>query len=859
MEPRISIIVPIYKVEVYLRRCIDSILRQTYQNIEIILVDDGSPDGCGAICDAYAAKDDRIRVIHKENGGLSDARNAGLDVATGDYIGFVDSDDWIAPDMYAYLLDGLTRSNADVAICEYYNVFPKRRRATRRDAERHFYGDRAVEALLQLKIGNYAWNKLYKRALWDDLRFAVGEKYEDVRVMYRLFGKCSHVVALPEPKYFYLQNDFGIVQDASIANKLSCIGARIERYGKLDAGMIERCPMLHEEIYRYALELRDTVCKKSAAEFRSEKDGIAAVSAFLKENQKEILDSCGLGRIGKTVYTCLTVDQRPAWKASKVLSDLYDKKTAWLESDSGSIAKRVSDAVQRDSLLISYYREFASLPLDEHAALVESRGGIDFASNVYYLAQELCSRGMTVYLSAYEGDEPTVRRLMKTGSFPGLKIVHKLSREYYHALATAKYLFNDMIYNDAVMKKEGQVWVNLWHGTPLKHLEMDVRNDRHRLGGTARDLMRTDYLVAPSKFMADKLLDSAFVRDLASRTRVVYTGYPRNAVFFDEAGHTAIRKACGIDDKEVYVYMPTWRGTFSSQTASKGSFSMQSILDRLDAHLRDDQILYVKLHNLDASVVDLDNYVHIRPFPKQYEPYAFLNAADCLITDYSSVFFDFANTRRKIILFAYDKEDYFRSRGVYIPFESLPFAKAETYDELFAALNLQKDYDDTAFVQTYCTYDSPEASKKLLDFVLDGAEAPVEKVQGNGKENVLVYDAGFHLRGTFPDAVTAYLEELSARDDKNYFYAYRTALLEKCPAFLQELGGAVRPFALTNEPIVLKAEKLIMKLTGKAPETLLRRERNREMYTLPFAEAEILNNNAHDPFAPMLKKLIAKD
>ena len=107
MDSCISIIVPIYNVEQYLRECVDSILAQSYQNLEIILVDDGSPDRCGAICDEYAAADPRIKVIHKVNGGLSDARNAGLEVATGDYIGFVDSDDWIAPDMFSYLLKGL--------------------------------------------------------------------------------------------------------------------------------------------------------------------------------------------------------------------------------------------------------------------------------------------------------------------------------------------------------------------------------------------------------------------------------------------------------------------------------------------------------------------------------------------------------------------------------------------------------------------------------------------------------------------------------------------------------------------------------------------------------------------------------
>ena len=116
---KISIIVPVYKVEKYLDKCVNSIVGQTYKNLEIILVDDGSPDNCPAMCDEWAQKDSRIKVIHKKNGGLSSARNAGLDACTGDYIGFVDSDDWIEPDMYEYLLNIGMKNNADVSRCEF--------------------------------------------------------------------------------------------------------------------------------------------------------------------------------------------------------------------------------------------------------------------------------------------------------------------------------------------------------------------------------------------------------------------------------------------------------------------------------------------------------------------------------------------------------------------------------------------------------------------------------------------------------------------------------------------------------------------------------------------------------------------
>ena len=162
-SPLISIIVPVYDVEPYLRKCIDSILIQSYRDLEIILVDDGSPDNCGAICDEYAEKDKRIKVIHKKNGGLSDARNAGLDIATGEYIGFVDSDDWVMPDMYEYLYKAVKEYDADMSVCGYYDYWGKTISGRYCQDIQVYKGQEGIKALLDLKFGNYVWNKLYKR------------------------------------------------------------------------------------------------------------------------------------------------------------------------------------------------------------------------------------------------------------------------------------------------------------------------------------------------------------------------------------------------------------------------------------------------------------------------------------------------------------------------------------------------------------------------------------------------------------------------------------------------------------------------------------------------------------------------
>ncbi|MCL2354597.1 MAG: glycosyltransferase, partial [Oscillospiraceae bacterium] len=164
-KEKISIIVPAYKVEPFIRKCIRSVLNQTHKNIEVILVDDESPDNSGKICDAFAAEDSRIKVIHQKNRGLCGARNAGLDVATGDYIGFVDSDDWVDPDMFEYLLKNLKSYEADISACRYYRVWSNNKIAPRTDGKTYIYNKE--EAIAEI-VNNYTlrtwfWNKLFKK------------------------------------------------------------------------------------------------------------------------------------------------------------------------------------------------------------------------------------------------------------------------------------------------------------------------------------------------------------------------------------------------------------------------------------------------------------------------------------------------------------------------------------------------------------------------------------------------------------------------------------------------------------------------------------------------------------------------
>ncbi len=205
LQPLISVIVPVYKVEKYLEACIVSITNQTYQNLEIFLVDDGSPDNCGAICNKAAELDDRIVVIHQKNQGQSVARNVALDRAKGEYLAFVDSDDALANDMLEYLYEGILRTDSDIALCGFQKIMQnKTMNENSFDSETIFIGRDVLEMMIvDEKIGSQPCNKLYRAELFENLRFPQGRIFEDIALMHHVFARAKQIVCLPECKYLY--------------------------------------------------------------------------------------------------------------------------------------------------------------------------------------------------------------------------------------------------------------------------------------------------------------------------------------------------------------------------------------------------------------------------------------------------------------------------------------------------------------------------------------------------------------------------------------------------------------------------------------------------------------------------------
>ena len=216
MEKLLSVIIPIYNVEPYLARCMESIVNQTYKNLEIIMVDDGSPDNCPELCDQWQRRDNRIRVIHKKNGGLSDARNMGLSIATGEYIAFVDSDDFVDLDMYRSMIDALERTGADISTCGRY-LYRNSKITEKHTSKKEVELDK-IEAIDELLRGGLieesSCDKVYKINLLDGVKFPVGEINEDLPIMPYVLERANKIVCTGKPFYYYCENPGSITHEA---------------------------------------------------------------------------------------------------------------------------------------------------------------------------------------------------------------------------------------------------------------------------------------------------------------------------------------------------------------------------------------------------------------------------------------------------------------------------------------------------------------------------------------------------------------------------------------------------------------------------------------------------------------------
>lgn len=450
----------------------------------------------------------------------------------------------------------------------------------------------------------------------------------------------------------------------------------------------------------------------------------------------------------------------------------------------------------------------------ENTVLLESKNAKDLAGNLFRILQELTKEeysDLEIYLSVRRGCEAQVRKLTQDYGIGGFKFVRYASKEYYRLLATAKYLVEDTTFPDKFIKREDQVYLNTWHGTPWKMMGKDEEVGAYAIGNVQKNFLYADYLLYPNEYMKSVMFKAYMLEDLYRGT-VLYEGYPRNSIFFDHEKYKAMRETLGVSDKQVIVYMPTWRGGVNKSNATETEEACACYFDVLDELLTDDQIFYVKFHLFAQNAFQFDDYKHIKPFPTGYETYEVLNTADMLVTDYSSVFFDFANTGRKIILFPYDYEEYIGKRGLYTQMDELPFPKVYSAAELAAEINSPKSYDDTEFMNTFCKYDNPDATRRLVQQVFRG-KSVCETIDyaavraADKRKKILLYSAGMDRNGLS----TALLNLMKEADTTNncYYFAFFQGSFKKDPRRISRIPENVNFIPLNGTVTDLTLLELI--------------------------------------------------
>lgn len=281
-KEKISIIVPVYSVEKYLKECLDSLLNQTYKNLEIILVDDESPDNCPQICDVYAKQDDRIMVMHKKNGGAASARNVGLDCISGEYVAFVDSDDYVDKDYISRLLYLIKKENADISVCSFFNVY-----RNRNEKIDNTVGIYTAQDYLRLFLNDWKcgliWNKLFKTKLMRNIRFAEGHIIDDEFFTYKAVMLAKKIVAENSNLYYYRKRSSGAMAKG---RKKRMLQDRMEYMTERFQIVTKRFPGLYQE---YLNDFTDNLIRFKT-EAREYDDDIHRKAAELqKQYLKEIL------------------------------------------------------------------------------------------------------------------------------------------------------------------------------------------------------------------------------------------------------------------------------------------------------------------------------------------------------------------------------------------------------------------------------------------------------------------------------------------------------------------------------------------------------------------------------------------
>lgn len=448
-----------------------------------------------------------------------------------------------------------------------------------------------------------------------------------------------------------------------------------------------------------------------------------------------------------------------------------------------------------------FYNSFyEKVPLSSRMILLESRSGTSLESNILAVIKELSTepyRSFRLILSVRRGMTERIKKKLQYHGLRADKIVQTGSVAYYYYLSRAGYLVNDTTFPGRFIKKDGQIYLNTWHGTPLKKMGRDNKAEIVVMGNVMRNLLCADYLVFPNQYMEEKMSDAYMLRELFRGT-VIHEGYPRNDVFRNPEKGRSLKAAQGFAEKRVIAYLPTFRGKYDQVEETGFIRSVKECLRIWEKGLDEQELLLVKLHPFVCAQIDFGCYSRVRAFPEEWDTNEGLNACDALITDYSSVMYDYVNSGRQVIVYAYDLEKYSAGRGLYEDVTEYPFRFARTPKQVLDALHQPWKEVPGEFLEKYATWEDGKAASRICRQVFLGkACCRLEHFTGDGRENILIYGGNLAQNG-ITTALCAMLRELDLTK-YHYFLSFRSDYLREFPERLGCIPDQVGVFPLASE------------------------------------------------------------
>ncbi|WP_067494770.1 bifunctional glycosyltransferase family 2 protein/CDP-glycerol:glycerophosphate glycerophosphotransferase [Actinoplanes sp. TFC3] len=715
----LSVVLPVYKVQGYLRQCLDSLLDQAFTDFEIVAVDDCSPDNSGAILAEYAARDSRVRVVPlAENVGLGRARNAGLDHATGEYVWFVDSDDWLAQGALTAVADRITATTPDVLIVGFDRV--------NWDSKVNLSGVIQVLAAAPqtftaeqwprvFTILHVAWNKVIRRDLLVKLGFRFEQGwYEDVSFTFPVLAAAERITALPRVCVHYRQRRTGAItrtlddRHFEIFDHWGHAMALVEEYSERADKL--RPVLFQRMMWHYLLVLRNAQRVKKASRRRffermhEDYRRYQPAGAVRAPSHGQNLRFQAIERGSFTQFRLLQQTIQAAKAVNRVRRVPLGRTKGF--------AKRVRQALYR-----GYYKLQLRGPVDEHLALYAAywyRGVTCNPAAIAAKAGELAPQVRNVWV---------VSKARAASVPPGTDYVIAGSLPYYRSLARARYLVNNVNWPNWVVKRTHTTHVMTHHGTPLKMMGMDQADHPaaamdQNFHAQMRRADRWDFSIT-----ANAHTTIAWERAYPCRHETLELGYPRNdrLATATTAETSAVRTKLGIQPHErVVLYAPTHREWLP---LGKQVLDVEAFADRLGP----DTVLLVRAHYFYVTAdheaqARRGRIVDVSAYPIVEDLYL---AADVMMTDYSSAMFDFAVLDRPLVIFAPDWQAYRELRGVYFDLTEVPPGElAVTFEDLVEVFDSGSYASDIAaaqrdrFRQRFCYLDDGKAAERVVRRVL---------------------------------------------------------------------------------------------------------------------------------------------